>query len=400
METPPPVSAQTATPAWEPEARRALLALCDPAASTPTSAAGWPPEAWDWLTEQAGRHGLNVQLHQAAVRGDLAPPTAVLARWKQRRLGQFVRNAEALAQLRDIALAAQSSGVRLLALKGAAGMLWLYSEPGRRHVSDIDLLIFEADVDPASRALRQLGYAPLSAYTSPEEELLGRQRVHLPPFVQDGRLPVELHLNVLERRGRGTLAAAEIWEQAVCEQLRGAPLYRPTWAHYLLHAATHHIRHLEEDFAPLKDLLDVVTLIRLRGDELDWPDVWKTADRWGVGLPVARVLRTAQSRWNLEIPGLPDGPPAISEDALVHGTEGSAEWVAGALADRLRAVHELPTTRARVRYLFRLVFPEADHLRWRYKVPEGASVAPYYVRHPFRLVSRAWRGLTHHRKRD
>jgi len=50
--------------------------------------------------------------------------------------------------------------------------------------------------------------------------------------------------------------------------------------------------------------------------------------------------------------------------------------------ERVAAVSELPDLASRVRYLFRLAFPTAEHLRWRYRIPKGRSVTPYYLRYP------------------
>jgi len=50
--------------------------------------------------------------------------------------------------------------------------------------------------------------------------------------------------------------------------------------------------------------------------------------------------------------------------------------------ERVAAVSELPDLASRVRYLFRLAFPTAEHLRWRYRLLDGSNVVPYYFRYP------------------
>jgi hypothetical protein len=155
----------------------------------------------------------------------------------------------------------------------------------------------------------------------------------------------------------------------------------------LLQTAVHYTRHLEEDYAPLKGLADLVAVIRRFGPELDWPELWRTARRWNVEPAAARVLQTVAEEWRLSIPGLPEGTPRIPREALVAGTLPDAGSPALRGLDRVRSLSELPDLPSRCRYLFRLLFPTPEHLRWRYRLTADQNVAGYYVRYP---VDRVW----------
>jgi hypothetical protein len=183
------------------------------------------------------------------------------------------------------------------------------------------------------------------------------------------------------------VAASEIWRDAVQEKLAGAPLWRMSWTHFLLQTAVHYTRHLEEDRAPLKGLADMLAVVRRFGSELDWMELWRTADRWGIRAPVARVFRTLELHWALSVPGLPPAAVPLSREVLAIGSCPDPSGPAGRGLERVVAVSELPDLPARVRYLFRLVFPTPEHLRWRYRLPAGASVAGYYVRYPIDRLS-------------
>ena len=59
---------------------------------------------------------------------------------------------------------------------------------------------------------------------------------------------------------------------------------------------------------------------------------------------------------------------------------------------------DLPDLPSRARYVFRLVFPSAENLRYRYDVPADRSLLPYYFLHPLRQIGRLATGLVLRRK--
>jgi hypothetical protein len=334
------------------------------------------------VSTQALRHGLDAALFpQLPVLAEGLPP-GTLPGWRRIAASRMALNATRFARLEELVAEFGQAQIPVLLFKGGAAMLWAYGDRGRRELGDFDLLVRTEDVAPVRALMARLEYAEVSAYSSPEEEQLGIARVHLPPFVHPDGTVIEVHVNVLERRGNREVATPEIWRNAVQEGLAGSPLWRMSWTHFLLQTAVHYSRHLEEDYAPLKGLADMLAVVRRFGPELDWQRLWSTADRWGVSVPVARVLRTLQEHWALPVPGLPGGVMPLSAETLVTGSCPDPAGPAARGVERVSAVNELPDLASRCRYLFHLVFPTAEHLRWRYRLREGVSVAPYYFRYP------------------
>lgn len=363
---------------------RVLLGLCS-SLSTPED---WPAAELGAeadlpaVTTHALRHGLGAALFPPLPEQAHELPPNALPGWKRIAVVHFAKNAALFARLEELAAELERAQIPALLFKGGAAMLWAYGDRDRRELGDFDLLVRAEQVTPIRALMARLGYAEVSAYSSPEEEQLGIARVHLPPFVHPDGTVIEVHVNVLERRGNREVATPEIWRDAVQETLSGAPLWRMSWTHFLLQTAVHYTRHLEEDAAQLKGLADMLAVIRRFGPELDWPELWRTADRWGVTVSVARIFRTLEAHWALVIPGLRSGAAPLSREVLAIGSSPDHAGPAHRSLERVAAVSELPDLASRVRYLFRLLFPTAEHLRWRYRIPEGRSVTPYYLRYP------------------
>jgi len=363
---------------------RAILALCDPDA--PPSA---PDHDLDVLTRLAVRHGLQGRLAGLEVE----PSCPVSAVWRRRRLVQAARAELMLQQLQELAEAFHAAGIRVMALKGAAALAWLYSEPADRETEDLDLLV-EAEVVPAVRALlERLGYTAQAVHTSAEDAQLALDQGHLPPYARSGRFPVEIHVNILKQRAGQAPVRGALWGEAVPETFGGVPLLRPCWEHFMLHTLAHYMDDRAWDLPSLKSCADLIRLVRHHGAAIDWSRFWAAAGEWGVHDEAATVMATLAHRWELSIPGLPRGAVPLGAHELVFGRGEHPSGYAGFCLRRIAAARALPGWGARCRYLFHLLFPAPSTLRRRYRVPEGAPLLPYYARHPFRLGRRVLRSL-------
>jgi len=88
------------------------------------------------------------------------PPT-VRARFDAAYLRQAARNTQALRQMVEIVTAFRAVRIPSLLLKGISLLRHLYSEPGYRALSDIDILVPAGTLDAAEHVLQQLGYTPM-----------------------------------------------------------------------------------------------------------------------------------------------------------------------------------------------------------------------------------------------
>jgi hypothetical protein len=242
-----------------------------------------------------------------------------------------------------------------------------------------------------------LGYLQQGAYCSPEDEFLCF-RGSLLPYMKPGCLPVDIHSAILARQGTDAQAVAEILASSVPVSCGHATLWRLCPAHFLLHAATHFMKHLTADgFAPLKDMVDMILLLNKYGSGMDWPGFWRMADRWGVTREVATVMATLSRHWGFEIPAIAAGTIPIPARILVHGRERRAHYAAAMMprryVQRLLRAGELPGLFPRLRYLCRLLFPLPRSLRYRYHLPDGAALTPFYLLHPLIIVGRFIRDL-------
>ena len=163
-----------------------------------------------------------------------AVPADLVIYFNEMRHANLQRNRTIGAQLAEIGCIFSRAGLTGVALKGGAELLApLHPDPAFRFLSDLDILLPEAELEQAVALLHTCG-----AVSQPEDEINQRGHHHLEALWHpDWPVPVELH------RGFGSAAAGRILSaETVLHAARpsGRPgLAVPAPAHRLAHAVLH-----------------------------------------------------------------------------------------------------------------------------------------------------------------
>lgn len=332
------------------------------------------------LATAAARHGLLGIVHRGGLGlSDDLRRTARRAYEEQAATALLAR-----LQLEELGAAFAEKGIPLIALKGAAAALSLYADPPCRRLRDLDLLTPENCIPAARAIMKSLGYTPVRNRSSREEEDALLPLTHLQPYRRAGRLPVEIHTSLLQGRSphrEGLVSTDVLREAAPLATVTG--LLRPSPRHFALHTALHYTKDLDEGFAELKGLLDVVLTLRTS----DLASLRKVARRWEVEVELDRVLSTLHRHFGV---GEPREPAPLSAAQLLDGVPQRTNERYRAM---LSAAHRVPGAGARARYLLRLVVPTPDKLRHQYRLAEGEPLGRHYARHVLGVAGRFLRSL-------
>ncbi len=283
-----------------------------------------------------------------------------LASWQQIYITTIARNQIALRQLTELVSACREAGITLIALKGAAMLLWLYDDLGSRSLSDIDVLVGEEDALKAVGVLEKLGYAIPPAherFSNPEVwfHLSRMEGGHFPPFLRGNDFPVELHVGFLRRRGAWLQASEDIRQSTRTANCVGVQVTCLPPEQALLHAAAHYGHHLLDGEAQLSMLLDAAVM-NGRGNLLDWDKVWGMARRWNVTYDLRATLVAVNDIFGLDAPIPPNA--AISEEPI----EG---------ASPLRRLRGMPTLALKLSYVKGSILPPPAYMRDVFRLAPG-----------------------------
>jgi hypothetical protein len=204
----------------------------------------------------------------------------MLADFRMQRLAQ---------RAQDTVAALRGAGIDVLLLKGAA--VGAITDPTfrLRPMTDVDLLIGEADAERAKACVLDLDWVEM-----PEprlrELLQGHQ--HMPPFVDptlEG-LRLELHTRLLPADSSFDLTAADLWRHASPAQEPFAGAQVPDLARLAVHSAVHFAWQHEMRFGPWRTFRSFALLTQQAG--------WD----WTAFITIARAARASTScYWTLRM---------------------------------------------------------------------------------------------------
>lgn len=349
------------------------------------------------VLQGAGWHGIIPAVLRAA--GERLPPQ-ILVELSRRRRHDGLDRLQSIATLREAAGALAGAGIPYVVLKGPA-LAGLH--PGaERPTTDIDVLVGAADVERAAQALAAAGYAARGG---------GGRRFHfhtvLEPRVK-GRLPIELHWDLVDRVNLHRVDAAEVLRRRRELQADGVSFFVPAPEDTLLYLALHAAKHGIFNRAGLRGgrpaawfcrpllgnrllwFSDIWRLLAAWGDSLDWDAMRERAGRWNIGEEIAETLGVLRlllpdsgAQVALTRLGLGEGTAVGSHTGPRSRDSAALRLVLSGAMTMHRSLHFRP---ARLAGLARVLAPSPARLR-RYWLPASRAPLPLlYLRHPFHIA--------------
>jgi hypothetical protein len=242
------------------------------------------------LASEAQAHGFADRL-PSRVRGHLDAAAAVAAhnertiRWEVNRIERALRHLD----------------IPILLLKGAAYVAAGLPPAKGRFVSDVDIMVPRAALDPVESGLADAGWQrmKLDSY----DQRYYRTWMHeLPPLRHGERgTVVDVHHTILPPTSRLKPDPAELWSAA--RPLDDGPLHVLAPSDMVLHSAAH-LFHDGDLYRSLRDLVDIGDLLGAFGTQPQfWSDLVARSRALDLGRPLFYALRYA---WRMLATAVPD----------------------------------------------------------------------------------------------
>lgn len=250
---------------------------------------------WTTLLAQAQHHDLAGLVFVLCQRAKLLPqmPPAVVNDLQSAYARTVASNLKLYHQLAQVLAAMQEAGIPTLLLKGAHLAQTVYGDIGLRTMSDLDLLVAEADLPRAHQRLLALGYRPPTAISSTFH--------HLPELSKPGAFTIDLHWTILPTRQNQALPSHELWQRARPLHELGQSAFglapEDLLLHLILHTAVQHTFVFG-----LRSLYDIVAVIHHFAETLDWSQVATRAGEWQIARATSLTLTLCRDLLGAAIP--------------------------------------------------------------------------------------------------
>jgi hypothetical protein len=270
----------------------------------------------------------------------------------------------------------KKADIEALVLKGAALCQLIYRDPGLRPMCDLDLLLRKTDLPAAKTILLENGYSR----SRPLVTLFGEPH-HLEPLVaaHDGlTISVELHHALFPPQfSRDNLNFVDLAPSAVSFNAGGMTAKTLGVADMLWHLYRHGFcSPLNQDAFPLISTADIIGMVEINIDRVDWRTVFSKYPKLKIVLPLFHFL----SPWSEKV--IDRLSMEIQEPPRGFGQPLNG-WPKQPLA-RIKSAPRFTFMRDTLwppEWWFRLYYaPEGKFAYWWFR----------FVRHPQLLLKRAW----------
>jgi hypothetical protein len=338
---------------------------------------------WDALLAEAARQGVAPLLYQRLLAGRQLPrlpqPAAeALHLAFHRQWGKNQVRLQTLAHVLDLLAAA---GIRPIALKGAGLVLTVYDELAVRPIGDVDLLVAPQEFRPALQQLLACGGR--ATHDEPFEGAYELVTHHVAlVFPQVSQVVVELHHQWLSLPARqaGLVALPELRSRAQTAQWAGRPVDVLGAEDQVLHLCGHLAIHS----AVMQRLIwyyDVDQVVRRAGPRLDWEALAARARRYQMVLPLRDVLAAVVEAFATPVPEPAQaGLAALPVSEAERQRYGEEAWGPHSrLGDGLQKLAGLPGASERLRFAWRLAWPEWAFMRQHFPDDGPVRLAARYA---------------------
>ncbi len=245
-------------------------------------------ETWHSLSPIIARYGLGALVYERLQDQPARPPHDI-GEWLEAEHRQTAsRNAVLLTVLKEIRHLLLSRGVPMLLFKGPVlGHLGagLFVRP----FLDLDILIRPRDAGTATTALKSAGFAEESG--TAQHHVLVRPEPPIPAIV-------EVHVDLFDRDRHYLPDVRSIWERRIDLEIHGQVIAVPSLTDHLLLA----MMQLPHHHWNPRLLVDVATIVDRWGDTIEWPELLRRANDWGLRALAGSSLHTIGSVLGVPLP--------------------------------------------------------------------------------------------------
>ncbi len=317
------------------------------------------------------------------LRARTALPVNVLEPLREIYEANTIRMLRVYRELARVLETLRAEGVRVIVLKGAHLAWAVYDDIGLRPMCDVDLLVREADLHAARQSLLAIGYD--------QPQYRHDDLKHLHPFTKAGAIPIEVHWTLATEPEPLVANRDSLFERAVPfgigehQALGLCP--DDLFLHLCFHAAHHGF------VLGLQPLCDIVEMVRVLGDRLDWDAIRSRARLWRIERSLFLTLHLA---------GLILEPVGPGEEKGILEPDRSGAPIARVAMEQVLSVEddrampppppvgESPPRRTirlveKGRILLKTLFPPRETMRVVYQTDR---ILPAYLLRPIDLFAR------------
>jgi hypothetical protein len=344
---------------------------------------------WEFISKLARSHNISQLLYYNLkdLPNSSLIPGGVMQDFKEIYHETVARNMYIYAELQNILDSFRRSGLKAIALKGAALAGVVYPNIGLRPMLDIDLLVKEDEIEAADRVMTDLDYSAMDGLKP--KQWYRENHFHLPPYWHLRKaVIVEIHWHVT--RDYRSADIRKWWERAKSMNIMGYPVLVPSPEDMLIHLSIHLFNHGYNDGFVFRGLCDIYEMIRYHEREIDWKLLQNEITEQGIERQVHSILQLAREFYAPQDDSFVPINLDRADQHFLRALESSLfmDNVDSPINPHLLKSVMLSDFPKKIRYLLSTIFPSRQEMSERFPASPFPMIFFYYLIRPFHLLAR------------
>lgn len=252
------------------------------------------------VLRQAGENGIIPLLYHRLTTVVPAPelPPPAIERLRDDAVRSAAQSLQIARELSEVLELFRRHDVAVIVLKGAHLGHLVYGSSALRTMGDLDVMVRRDQLSEAERLLTRLGYAPLH---DPLEQVDYAQHHHTRPLGKPGAVRIDVHWSIARPTAPFDVDLEGVWQRAVPARIAGVETLVLSADDLVLHLCLH--ASFDHQFRlGLRACWDILEVVRHHRDVIDWDELVRRAQRWGIGPYVYVTLRLVRELLAADIP--------------------------------------------------------------------------------------------------
>ncbi len=340
---------------------------------------------WKYFTFNAIRNSIAPLAYKnlSLVQHNNEVPLKTLAKFKQTYLVSLSRNAVLYEQFKNAVNAFSLQGISFIALKGIFLAESIYKDIGLRQMSDVDLLVKNADAIPCRDILMGMGYSTLERVKT---SFIRRQHdvKHLPPMMLNG-VSIEIHQKVLPDDFDYQVSIENYWKHAIPATIYGVKTLVLSPNDLLQHLCIHFDQHFRNGMIQLYSFCDIAEVLKKYQNEIDWTSFEESCDKCNCSKNVFSLLCLADKYFNAPLPEKIKQSAfqyidKATERLFIHYLKGNRKEISNEISNiNIKSLGKINGFKNKLKYLTGDIFPSLAFMSKRYHIKHKGLIYWYYL---------------------
>ena len=304
----------------------------------------------------------------------------------------LVRNIALQQVFIEFGLILNSQNIDVVPLKGIYLSETLYGDIGARHLSDIDVLVKESDLERICNLMESEHWEIKSMIKHSKLGESQFEHAHTFTLIKNGT-HIELHTHLYNQNQGVRIARNQIWEHTHDELFLGIKTKQFSNEMLLQHQCLHLHKHLFGHELKVVSFCDIREILRVRKDDFDWGLFKSLCEKYGCLEDVKQILFLCNEHWDVWVPEEliePELSTSILNERFWQFFTGANKDDSQALKNkreaRLREIQHLDGFSNKLAFLSGITFPKRTFMQRTYRLNADQWVLPYYLFRPVELA--------------